>query len=152
MDNFFKFIAGLSLLGVLVIGFVMFVNRDASLGASVAANVTSVTNPWRFGANGAIFSEFKAATCDLIGTNASQLASTSVAYDCAVTGVASGDVIMAQLASSTPAVGQGWSIKASRASTTAGYVTVLLSNETGANKVPSATSVGSSTQIWYLDI
>lgn len=115
-------------------------------GASVSTAGTLV-----IGANGSSISEFKATTCNLIGTDASQPASTTVAYDCAVTGIASGDVVMAILASSTPRFGQGWDIKAAIASTTAGFLTVLLSNETGTAAVPSATSVGSSTNVWYLD-
>jgi len=90
-----------------------------------------------------------ATTCNLIGTNQSQTASTSKAYDCAVTGAKSGDLVFAKLASSTPAVVgvPGWTIGATLASTTAGYITVQLVNQTGAAAIPAVTSVGSSTQV-----
>jgi hypothetical protein len=132
------------------------------LGAVVAANVTTVSNPWVFsssitnsgtlkvGANGSTITEMKATTCDLIGTTFTQPATTSVAYDCAVTGVASGDVVFAQLKTATGTVGS-WDITRSMASTTAGYITVLLTNHTGVTAVPSATAVGSSTNVFYID-
>jgi hypothetical protein len=108
----------------------------------------------KIGDNGATFAELKATTCNLIGTDGSQTASTTVAYDCAITGIASGDVVLAQLATTTVYVGgsAGWLITASKASTTSGYITVLLSNLTGSNRVPSASNVGSSTNVWYADI
>ena len=114
--------------------------------------VTS-TGTLKIGSNGSTISEIQATSCDLIGTNGSQAASTTKPYDCAITGIASGDVAFAQLATST-AIGSGslgWAIVASKASTTAGYVTVLLANLTGAAAVPSATSVGSSTSVFYID-
>lgn len=148
-------------LSILVLLFVvasMFLGGGKIPTLGAAANVTSIGNPWEFnrtvkiGTNGATMTELKATTCNLIGTNGSHTASTTVAYDCAVTGVASGDVVLAQLASSTPVGGGafGWDIRGAIASTTAGYVTVLLYNG-GPSVVPSATSVGSSTQIWYMD-
>lgn len=89
-----------------------------------------------------------ANSCNLIGTDSSQAASSTIAYDCAVTGVTSSFKTLAQLASSTIVGGQSyWEIVGSKASTTAGYVTVLLRNGGGA-ATPSVTSVGSSTAIW----
>lgn len=93
-----------------------------------------------------------AKTCNLIGTDSSQTASTTKAYDCAITGVTSSDNIIALLATSSPVGGVssgtiGWNIAAADASTTAGFVTVLLSNLTGANAVPSANGIGSSTSV-----
>lgn len=79
-----------------------------------------------------------------------QTASTTEAYDCAVTGVVSGDMVMAQLSTSTPFVAGSnnlagdWAIVGAQASTTSGYITILLWNG-GATAVPSATGVGSST-------
>lgn len=104
---------------------------------------------------GTTFTGFVGASCDLIGTNASQAASTTVAYDCAVTNMTSSFKTVAQLATSTPTVGGsgavgslGWAIVASKASTTSGFVTVMLANLTGIARVPSATNVGSSTTVW----
>ena len=100
--------------------------------------------------NGTELTGLVAGSCNLIGTNASQAASSTKAYDCAVTNMTSSYKVMAILASSTAPVTAGigpWSIDAAKASTTAGYVTVLLHNY-GASAVPSATGVGSSTVIW----
>lgn len=107
----------------------------------------------KVGSNGSTLAEMKVVSCDLIGSNGSHAASTTKPYDCAITGITSSDVAFAQLATST-AIGSGslgWAIVASKASTTAGYVTVLLANFTGAAAVPSATSVGSSTSVVYFD-
>lgn len=89
-------------------------------------------------------------TCSLIGTDASQAATSTVLYDCAVTGVTSSYIVTAQLATTTLSrtnLGtMWWSIAAAKASTTAGYVTVTLANF-GSAATPSATGVGSSTMI-----
>ncbi len=84
--------------------------------------------------------------CALIGTDGSQAASSTLPYDCAVTGVVSGDFVQAQIATTTVfKVSTGWAISGGGASTTAGYITVLLSNNTGAAATPSVTGVGSTT-------
>ena len=154
-------------LSILIIVFLVISNMLGMAGTPKvslgALDRTTVGNPWTFsgavtnnstvkiGTNGSTITELQATTCALIGTDASQAASSTVAYDCAVTGVASGDVVMAQLATSTPRAGVGhWNIVGSKASTTAGFVTVMLFNH-GAAAVPSVTAVGSSTQIWYMD-
>lgn len=88
-------------------------------------------------------------TCNLRGTDSSQAASSTLAYDCAVSGLTSSWKVFAQLATSTKMSVQqsGWYITASKASTTAGYATVLLYNR-GPATTPSITGVGSSTVIW----
>lgn len=119
-------------------------------GISIGAGTVSTAGSLVIGASGSSINELKATTCDLIGTNASHAASTTIAYDCAVTGIASGDVVMAQLATSTARGFGAWGIVGSLASTTSGFVTVILNNS-GLAAVPSVSSVGSSTQIWYMD-
>src|SRR3990167_3596255 len=42
-------------------------------------------------------------------------------------------------------------ITAGKATTTAGYINVLISNLTGTARVPSVSGVGSSTNYWYVD-
>jgi hypothetical protein len=98
--------------------------------------------------NGTAIAQVLKGTCNLIGSDSSQAATTTVAYDCAVTNAQSGDTVFAQLASTTPALGgsMGWVIVATKASSTSGYITVMLTNMSGASRVPSVTSVGSSTQ------
>lgn len=100
---------------------------------------------------GTTFTGFVGSTCNLIGTDASQAATSTVAYDCAVTNLTSSFSVIAQLATTTSVVAgktAGWLISASGASTTAGFATVLVTNLTGAAAVPSVTAVGSSTKIW----
>lgn len=88
------------------------------------------------------------ASCNLIGTDVSLAASSTAAYDCAVTGITSSFNVVAMLASTTPRGGSSsWEITGAKASTTAGYATVLLTNN-GPAQVPSLTAVGSSTVIW----
>lgn len=97
-------------------------------------------------------SELIKGTCALLGMDVSQTATTTSSYDCAVTGVVSGDTVVAQFASSSPtqnlpvALGAGWFITSSKASSTAGFITVRVVNLAGSALVPSAnTSIGSST-------
>lgn len=126
------------------------INTDGLLGAT-DANVTNIGNPWRFNGTGTgtSLNHLGFAACNLIGTNSSQTASTTASYDCAITGVTSSDNVVAQLATTTTRALNGyWSIVGSKASTTSGYVTVLLYNG-GAAAVPSVTSVGSSTAVWF---
>ena len=99
-------------------------------------------------------SHFIATTCGaLIGADVSQSASTTLAYDCALTGVTSTDNVIAMLATSTPfAVSGGtgtlgWSIEAAKASTTPGFVTLMISNNLGKAAAVSATNIGSSTPV-----
>lgn len=134
----------------LVVGVVL--ASQSSLG-SVRNAKDEFAGGLSIGPAGSDLVEVVAKTCNLIGSDSSQAASTTVAYDCAVTGVSSGDLVFAQLASTTPAFGgtQGWAIVASKASTTANFVTVLLGNFSGAARVPSVFSVGSSTQIFVAD-
>lgn len=117
------------------------------------------TDGFKLGTNGTLRAEEIRGTCTLIagtggsGIDASQPASSTRPYDCAVTGVVSGDVVSAQLSTTTILSGNNgsWSIEAAGASTTAGFITVLLRNN-GAAAVPSATGVGSSTSYLVTDI
>lgn len=109
----------------------------------VVGTTTSATN----------ISTIQTGACNLIGTDASQAASTTAAYDCAVTGVLPTDNVLIMIGTSTlsrlgASAGVGasmnWVYSAAKASTTAGYITVLLTNN-GTAAVPSAFGVGSSS-------
>lgn len=147
----------------LIVGAVLFPNVktetvyvDKPLGA--ANNATStITNPFNFqqgfqvsptGDSGATLVRKVIATqCNIIGANVSQAASSSAAYDCAVTGVTSTDFVIAQLASSTVVSGGNYfSVTSAKASTTAGFATLVLWNN-GTASSPAARGVGSSTPI-----
>lgn len=129
-----------------------------------ALDRTTIGNPWTFtntvtlsstlkiGTNGATITELNTTSCNLSNADTS-VAATSTGYVyCAITGVASGDVVFAQLATTTAnAAFGGWSIYSAKASTTAGFVDIRLYNGTGAAAVPSVTSVGSSTNVLFID-
>ena len=110
-------------------------------GIRAAITATTLT----VGTSGTSMSQVLSGNCTLIGTDASVTASTTKAFDCAVSNVVSTDRVMVQLATSTVANYGGWAITGSKASTTAGFITVILQNLTGANAVPSVVSLGSST-------
>lgn len=112
------------------------------------------------GSNGTTLSKLMKGTCYLTnygtsgsGIDASQAASSTVLYQCAatngantaITGLVSGDLTIVQFATTTAEVLNGWVIVSSSASTTNGYINVLVSNLTGTAAVPSMVGVGSST-------
>lgn len=108
--------------------------------------VNTGANTLQIGTNGTSLSQLLKGNCALIGMDASQAATTTEPYDCAVANVKSGDVVLAQLELSASLGTQpGWVITGAKASTTPGYITVLVENITGAAAVPSVTGVGSST-------
>lgn len=116
------------------------------------------TDAFKVGSNGSSNVELKAGTCTLTnystsgqGIDASHAASTTKVYQCPVTGVTSGDITFTQLGTSTAMTANGWQIVGSTASSTDGYINVLISNETGSAKVPSSVGVGSTTNYWYVD-
>lgn len=84
-------------------------------------------------------------TCNMVGMDVTQTATTTSAYDCAVTGVVAGDIVLANFPTTTPSTNLGWHLLGVNASSTAGYITFLVQNLTGADAVPSASAVGSST-------
>lgn len=118
-------------------------------GAVTQSGATTNTGSLTLGSGNTALTGFIGTTCNLIGSDSSQAASTTVAYDCAVSGLTSSYIAFAQLASTTARTSgsAAWFISAAKASTTAGYLTVLLTNY-GPAAVPSATSVGSSTKVW----
>lgn len=100
------------------------------------------------GASGSRIGPVISTTCNLLNTNASQAATTSAYVYCNVTGVVSGDTILAQLSTTTANTRFGhWSIVSAKASTTATGVDMELYNGSGASAVPSATAIGSSTNL-----
>lgn len=85
-----------------------------------------------------------AGSTALIWSFTNQPASTTVAWDISVPGIQSGDVVEAWFATSS-AVGGGWQLIGSSASTTAGVATLRIANNTGASALLPA-SIASSTQ------
>lgn len=122
-------------------------------GGTVAGAITtgtnfkfgiSVGNPTVIGANPTNFKKILGGTCSLIANSFTVGASTTVPMDCAITGVLSTDKVFAQFATSS-VVGNGWEVQASSASSTAGFITLRVSNFSGASNVIPA-SIASTTQ------
>jgi len=126
-------------------------------GLSTLANVTATS--LTVGSSGTALSQIVKGTCVLTnygvsgtGIDVSQAASSTAIYQCAadsagtaLTGVASGYTTLVQLSTTTAETGNGWAIIGSSASSTAGYINVIVSNLSGAARVPSSAGVGSST-------
>lgn len=101
------------------------------------------------GSSGSRVGPVIASTCSLISANYTNLAaSTSLPMDCAVTGVVSGDLVFAQFATSSP-LGEGWLVAQSSASSTSGFITLRIVNNTGAAATIPA-SIASTTQFIVL--
>ena len=94
---------------------------------------------------GTVMTQILSGTGILIGPSyVSLVASTTLPFDIAVSGVVSGDRVLAQFATSS-ANGAGWDIVGASASTTSGFVTVRIVNNTGTTATIPA-SVASTTQ------
>jgi hypothetical protein len=99
------------------------------------------------GSNGSRIDLVKVGTCSLVSNAYTVTASSSAVMSCAITGVTSGDTVLAWFATSTfnGAGGPGWLINGVIASTTAdGFAEVRVSNMTGGNAVVPA-NIASST-------
>lgn len=105
----------------------------------------SVGNTASLGVVPTNFAKILAGSCSLIASTYTIAASSTLGMDCAVTGVVSTDLVFAESATSTAGFGTGWSITGASASSTANFITVTVSNGTGASGVIPA-SIASSTK------
>lgn len=118
----------------------------ASFGGTTNYDELDVTAIKIGGANGSRVGPVIAGTCALIDNGVSISATTTVPYDCAVTGVVSGDTVYMQFATSTRGVFSDlWTIEAAKASSTAGFITAMVSNRTGGAAPLSFTGIASTT-------
>lgn len=103
------------------------------------------------GTNSTRMGLLKFGTCSLIASSFTVAASTTVAMDCAITGVVPTDGVFAQFATST--VGGtnfgGWQIRGASASSTAGFATISVVNGLGTSAVIPA-SIASTTKFIVL--
>lgn len=116
-------------------------------GVSVGTNILTTAGGFKIGDSGSEFAMLLGVkgTGAIIG-NRPVAATTTAAFDIAVTGIVSGDACVAQGASTTQ-TSLGFSIVGCSASTTAGFATVLVANGSGAsNVIPYP--VASATSVW----
>lgn len=117
-------------------------------GLAIGSDGLTVSGSSTFGSGGTAIPKILFGTnCTFVGMNVSQAATTTAAYDCAVTGVVAGDTVVVQSPTTTPTTAGvgGWRITGANASSTSGFITVKWFNGTGGAAIPSATAVGSST-------
>lgn len=106
------------------------IETTSTLTAAGLAALTSV----RIGSGGSTNTLVINGSGALIYSDSQITASTTKAFDIAVTGVVSGDNVSVQLATSTvPAFG-AWVLAGASASSTSGYITVQIANFTGATR------------------
>lgn len=121
---------------VSIITSVMFYGLIKMMGAGVGGtsnfDAITLTDGFTLGSGGTSVSKFIApANCTIIANANTITASTTKDVDCAVTGLVSTDSVFAVATTSVSSSQLGLEIIASRASTTAGYATLTLSNGTG---------------------
>ena len=109
------------------------------------ADLTTVTNPWtlKIGQNGTALTRVNSGFCNIKTGVATIAASSSIAVDCgggsfgatALIGITVTDRVLLGQPTTTPAIGAnagtGLQVLGASASTTAGFITVILFNGTG---------------------
>ncbi len=137
---------------VIAIGGYFFPQQIKQEAGAIVGSITNGTN-FKYGISvGSVptlgvaptnFAKILAGNGVLIMSSFTVAASSSVAADIAVTGAISTDLVFSQFATSS-ANGAGWLVTQASASSTPGFVTLRIVNNTGASAVlPS--SLGSST-------
>lgn len=99
------------------------------------------------GSSGSRLGPIIESTCSLIAPSFSVAASTTVPMDCAITGLVSGDYIIGWFGSSTGQTSNGWQVTGYQASSTAGFGTFSVTNNTGASAVIPSKFASSTTYL-----
>lgn len=144
-----------SALIALAVSFIVAVSDNQSNFAGLSERDVKVVS-LTVGDNGTKVNELKATTCNLSTTQLPLEATSTDVFYCAVTGVASGDLVWVQLPSDNGQVnlstggGVGFQTTYSVASSTNGYIEVGLGNLSGASTstFPLATT---SVRVFYFD-
>lgn len=130
-------------LGALLLGI-----ASILLSLTHTPNVGGVTNydtlfvkSLKVGPNGSIIGGVYASACNLLPAATTIAATTTLAVDCQasavglpqlpLTGVQAGDAVQIQQSTTTPTLFEGLQIRGASASSTPGYITVLVYNGTG---------------------
>lgn len=135
-----KFFAGISVLALIVSGFI-FLNQSGATGGTTNFDTVELGEGLKVGSSGSTVTQLLKGTCNLIGAASIAATSTGV-MDCAVTGVVVGDTVFVRSATTTSATGGmwGWDIAGANASSTSGFITVKLRNMTGVAGIPPITA------------
>jgi hypothetical protein len=133
---------------LLVAGLTLFGGQHLGGAGAYEALQTRYGNGLYVGQTGTLVSGINWKSCSLIASSFTVAASTTVPMDCAITGAVSTDFVMAQFGTTTVpgATTGGWRIVGASASSTAGYDTIQLRNDTGTSAVIPA-QIASSTNV-----
>lgn len=125
-------------------GNALYVGTSQQFAVSNAGSLT-------LGTSGTATAGLNWSRCALIASTYSVTASTTVPMDCALTGASPNDFVMAQFGTTTvpTATVGGWRIVGASASSTAGYDTLQIRNDTGATAIIPA-QIASSTNVLNL--
>lgn len=117
-------------------------------GLAVGTTASVTDGKLTVGNSGSALGNVIFGNCTLTVQTGTIAASTTAPYDCAVTGATAASTVLAAL-STTTAYGatqvSGFYAVSAKASTTAGFITVLLFNGTGTANNPSTAGYASST-------
>lgn len=148
MQSSTKIWVALIAVAIIALGGYAYPQVQARLGGVTNYDEVDATAIKIGGTNGSRIGPVISGTCNLLGMDASATATTSSPYDCAVTGVVSGDTVIATLGTTSLTanlVKNGWFIVGAKASSTSGFITIQIANYTGGAATPSTQQVGSST-------
>lgn len=143
-----KLTVGVALVAVIIAIGALYVafHNSVSFGAGTGPQhyqEESFLQGLQIGSRGTDLKALQKGTCSMIAASFTIAATSSVPVDCAVAGAVSGDTVFAGLATSTAVYG-GWEVINASASSTPGFITLRLVNNTGASAVIPA-SIASST-------
>lgn len=153
---------GLAVLGLLaVLGGLSFLGlhlgaSSHAVGSTGNASETYYNSQWlvgglQVGPTGTLNVNTQFGTCNLIGGAAGISATSTKNFDCAVTGIQRGDVVMGDLGTNAPFTpGAGFVISAAVASTTSGFITFTILNLTGVASSTLGTNLTNGLEYYTL--
>lgn len=142
--------------GLLAENYLPFVMYNGGYNSAKDINTSgllSTTGTFSVGSSGTALSQILKGTCTpIIPLGATLVAASSTfPIDCAVTGVVSGDIVSVSFSTSTAssptwgATSPNWEILGQKASSTSGYITFTVLNQTGGAANPSSSGIASTT-------
>lgn len=145
-----------AVLGVLAFLGIHLGGSAPKVGSTGNAAETYYNSQWlvggiQVGPTGTLNANSQFGSCNLIGGSKGIAATSTATFDCAVTGVQKGDVVMGDLGVNAPfSLGSGFVVAAAQASTTAGYITYTILNLTGAASTTLGTNLTNGMEYFTL--